>query len=342
MTTARSTADWYRSFAELEARGQSEIFEEWALGVASDPEVLAAIDELPLQKRQPNLIFAVARLLGVPELRAPEAGYRAFRDWLLENWAAVAREATERRTQTNEPRRCAALLPALGAIPGPLALLELGASAGLCLNPDRYSYRYGDGAWLHPASGPSTVAIETEAGGPLPVPAAMPDIAWRAGVDLEPLDVRDPDDVRWLETLVWPEQEERLRRIRAAVDLVRADPPILVKGNAIVELEALAAARPADTTLVIVTSAMLVYLPYLERMRLVELIRSLDARWVSLDGVGVLPDVDARLERIGAAVPGRFTLSVDGEPLADVGPHGQFVEWFAAPVGEPASQDVGA
>src|SRR5690606_38163445 len=101
--------------------------------------------------------------------------------------------------------------------------------------------------------------------------------------------------VRWLETLVWPEQEARRQRIRAAVELVLQDPPVLVEGNAIVELEALAAARPTDARLVVVTSAMLVYLPYPERIRLVEAIRSLGAHWVSLDGVGVLPEVDARL-----------------------------------------------
>lgn len=328
MTTGHSTADWYRSFGEVEARGQSALFEEWSFGVAGDPAVLAVIDELPLQKRQPNLVFAVSRLLGAPERPYPE-----FRDWLLAHWPAVAREAGERRTQTNEPRRCAALLPALSAIAestaGPLALLELGASAGLCLYPDRYSYRYGDGEWLHPAAGPSAVAIETDARGAVPVPERLPEIAWRAGIDLQPLDVRDPEDVRWLETLVWPEQEARRQRIRAAVELVRQDPPVLVEGNAIVELEALAAARPTDARLVVVTSAMLVYLPYPERMRLVEAIRSLDAHWVSLDGVGVLSEVDARLAVLGDAVPGRFTLSVDGEPLANVGPHGQFVDWLA-------------
>ncbi len=327
MTKARSTSDWYRTFGELEARGQSAIFEEWALGVSEDPAVLALIDGLPLQKRQPNLVFAVSRLLG-----APEGDYGAFRGWLLGNWEQVAHEATRRRTQTNEPLRCAALLPALSAISGPLALLELGASAGLCLYPDRYSYRYGDGAWLHPATGPSSVALETRTRAAPPLPAALPTIVWRAGIDLDPLDVRDPDAVRWLETLVWPEQTARLQRIRAAIGLAREDPPHLVRGNAIDELGPLAAAAPRDATLVIVTSAVLVYLPYLERMRLVEQVRALDARWVSLDAVGVLPEVDAQLPD---AAPRDFTLSSDGIALARVGPHGQFVDWLAQPASGP-------
>lgn len=334
MAIERSTADRYRDFGEIEARGQSPIFEEWALGVAGDTEVVALIDELPLQKRQPNLVFAAARLLG-----AAANGYPAFRDWLLENWSAVALEAGRRMTQTNEPRRCAALLPALARLDGPLALLELGASAGLCLYPDRYSYRYGGQDWLHPDSGPSTVKIETALSGAPGevepwVPVALPDIAWRAGIDLHPLDVRDDEDVRWLETLVWPEQTERLERIRAASAIVRENPPTLIQGDALEGLEGAVTTRPAGTTLVIVTSAMLVYVPYLERMRLVDAIRALDAHWISLDGIGVLPDVDARHP---SPHRGRFTLSLDGEPLAEVGPHGQFVEWLTPATAHPAS-----
>ena len=54
-----------------------------------------------------------------------------------------------RATQTNEAGRCATLLPSLAAISAaedkPLALIEVGASAGLALFPDRYGYEYDDG-----------------------------------------------------------------------------------------------------------------------------------------------------------------------------------------------------
>ena len=78
------TADWYRRFAAQDARGASPLYEEWALALADDPEVLGLLEQLPLQKRQPNLVFGVARLLG-----APEASWLSVRTWLLENWSDV-------------------------------------------------------------------------------------------------------------------------------------------------------------------------------------------------------------------------------------------------------------
>src|SRR5690606_10739265 len=134
---AASTAERYRVFAEVEARGLSDCYEQWALGVADDAATVALIDELPPPKRQPNLVFSAARFLG-----APATDFEGFREWLAANWPEVASVCLTRSTQTNEPGRCATLLPGLAAIPGPLALIEVGASAGLCLYPDRYSYRY--------------------------------------------------------------------------------------------------------------------------------------------------------------------------------------------------------
>ncbi|WP_394769883.1 DUF2332 domain-containing protein [Lacisediminihabitans sp.] len=329
----RDTASWYRTFGEVEARGQSAIYEEWALSVSEDAPVLALIDQLPLQKRQPNLVFACSRLLG-----APEGPYAGFRDWLVHHWPSVAAETAHRSTQTNEARRCASLLPALAMIPGPLALLEVGASAGLCLYPDRYSYRYDGGEPLHPSDGPSTVLLECATNGLVPVPTRLPEIAWRAGIDLAPLDVSDAGDTLWLQTLVWPEQHERRDRLRAAIAIARLDAPRLVRGDAIDALPALAAEAPAGATLVVVASAVLVYLPAPERMRFVETVRALGVDWVSLEGVGGLPAVQAAIPADGGP-PGRFVLALNERPLAWTGPHGQSLDWFAGE--SPTAIDAG-
>lgn len=319
------TARWYRSFGELEAHGNSPIFEGWALGVATDDDVLDLLETLPMQKRQPNLVFACARLMG-----APLEPYLVFRRSLLDNWNAVADEALARSTQTNEPRRCATLLPALSRIPGPLALLEVGASAGLCLYPDRYSYRYDDGVILDPVDGRSSVLLECATNGAVPIPSALPEIVWRAGLDTNPLDVRRDDDVRWLETLIWPEQYERRQRIGAAVEIARADPPLLVRGDAIDGLAALVDRSPDDATLVIVVSAVLVYLVAADRARFVDRVTATGADWISLEGYGALPAVSAALpgEAAEGDGKGRFLLALNQEPLAWTGPHGQFLHWL--------------
>jgi hypothetical protein len=323
------TSDWYARFAD-EAHNESALYEAWARGVMVDAAVLDLLDQLPRPKRQPVLIFAVSRLLG-----APEADYPEWREWLLSNWDRVRNEALKRSTQTNEPRRAAALVPLLAGIPGPIALLEVGASAGLCLYPDRYSYLI-DGTPLNPVAGPSTVLVEVTTAGepPAPLPWVLPSIVWRGGVDLAPLDVHNTNDMHWLETLVWPEQHTRRDRIRAAINIARADSPHLTRGDAVNDLAALAATAAAaapDATLVVVTAGVLVYLSVAERAAFVAAVQALDVRWISLEGPTVLPDVAALLPEGPSPAAAPFVLALDGVPVAYCAPHGHVLHWIAHP-----------
>ena len=198
----------YTAFAVDEARGASEIYERLSLAVAASPELLAFIASLPAERRQPNLFLAaVKHLCGVPE----------DADQLI---AVVRREHSSirgvmlsRTTQTNEPARCSVLLPLFARLPQPLALLEVGASAGLCLLPDRYGYDYGERRIEPPDQ--SAPVFDCKANDAVPLPVKLPRIVWRLGLDLNPVDLSSEDQVQWLEALVWPGQEQRAQRLRA-------------------------------------------------------------------------------------------------------------------------------
>lgn len=315
------TVERYARFARDEAPGRSALYAAWAHGVAGDAEVARILSRIPATRRQPPLVFAVSRMLG-----APEAGYAAWAAWVRAHDEQLVAEASTRRLQTNEPQRCAALLPALAGVDGPVALLEVGASAGLCLYPDCYSYRYRGSAGvvaLDPDTGPSTVVLECDAQGDPPL--RLPHVVWRAGIDLHPLDAADPADRRFLTSLVWPGEDGRAERIGAALDIVAADPPMLVTGDATEPevLRGLAARAPEGATLVVTTPGVLPHIARDGRERLIATIRDLDAVWITIDPPALH----------GGRHPGSedgFVLARDGEPLATVDPLGGFVRWRAS------------
>lgn len=315
-------AEVYRRFAVREAHGESSVYEEWALCVADDPEMLARIGSLPARMRQPNLLFAAARFLG-----APEDTWAALRPWLLDAWERVRGTVLTRSTQTNEAARCAVLLPVLSRLDGPLALLEVGASAGLCLYPDHYSYRYevadhGTVA-LDPSGGPSAVRIPCRIDRSS-VPERLPEVAWRAGVDLDPIDPADPDGRRWLRTLVWPGQDDRRRRLDAALDIAAAERAPILQGDLVEATTRMIDAVPAGMHVVVFYSSVLVYVDGARRERFVDEMRALEhVTWISNEGEHVLGRVAERLPRPS---DGRTVLSVDEVPVAFVGPHGQSYE----------------
>jgi hypothetical protein len=186
----------YGDFAGA-ASGQSACFEQWATEVSGDQDVLRWLADLPEDKQQPNLVFAAARWHGVP---APGA-YQALRDALINDKGAIRSTIMKRSTQTNEVGRLATLMPAFATVASerqPLALLEVGASAGLCLYPDRYDYDWRPVGRLTGSGGPE---LRCDVTGPMPLPIAPLDVRWRGGIDLSPLDLTDDDAVAWLSIL---------------------------------------------------------------------------------------------------------------------------------------------
>lgn len=304
----------YAEFAETEAHGVSPLYERLGAAVSQDDEVLALLGTLPPAKWQPQLLFGVVRFLG-----GPVADPAACHDFIVRNWPAIAAQMTARATQTNEAGRCAVLLPVLAALAQPLALIEVGASAGLCLYPDRYAYRYGE----HLLGGQGPV-LDCTVTGTTP-PDRLPEVVWRAGIDLNPLDVTEPADVAWLDALIWPEHQHRRDRLRAAAAVAAADPPLLVRGDLNDALPALAAQAPPGATLVVFHTSVLYQVPAPQQATFVELVRDLPGHWLSNDSADLLPAGTAPPPPDGAAYN---LLALDGRPLAWTRSHGQAMTWF--------------
>jgi hypothetical protein len=348
---ARRARTWER-FAEAVAE-RSPLYARLARGVAGDLEVdglLRAVPSPPLA--HPTLLLAAVHdllLAGVaaPGLRPhypslpdaparPPAGdpWPAFRACCLEHADLLRHTIATRRTQTNEVGRSSLLLVALAEVQRdvdqPIAWLDVGASAGLSLRLDRFHHD------LRPAGvagdPDATVRLRCEATGSPPAPA-LPDLAWRAGLDAAPVDVDDPAATRWLEACVWPEQTDRLARLRAAVAVARAHPVPLHRGDAVDDLPAVAAGAPDDAHLVVTHTWVLAYLEDARRAAFER----------TLDGLARGRDLD----RIGMEGPGALPGWPRGEPtepsrllrsrwragtrterfVADVDDHGRWLRW---------------
>jgi hypothetical protein len=234
----------------------------------------------------------------------------------------------ESAPQTNEVGRSAALAAGMLHIAArtglPLSLLELGASAGLNLQPDRYDLQLGG---TRAGDQASALAIAPEWSGP-PPPAVPLRIADRRGVDLNPLSpVTDADR---LLAYVWPDQPERLQRMRAALEIAAADPPQVDEGDAAAFTEAHARPKKGIATTVFHSIAFQYFPPDTQARIVAHMERAGAAASASA------PLAWLRYEMSDPANPAlpelRLTLwagadSGEDELLAVGHPHGRSVRW---------------
>ena len=168
-----------------------------------------------------------------------------------------------------------------------LGLTDVGCSAGLNLNVDRVGITYSNGQSLGDPSSP--VQPSSSIVGDRPIPArAMPEVVARVGVDLDPLDVTDADDARWLRACLWPDQPERAARLDAEMALAAKAPPLLLQGDAVEVMPGAFARVPADALPVVTTTWALSHFPPGSRLRFLHRLDKAAAgravAWVSVEG----------------------------------------------------------
>lgn len=211
--------------------------------------LLAAIHHELLADRAQPLAEWYPNLTDTPRRPDDDRLAPTLTAFLEERRASILDTLATRHVQTNEVGRCALLVAGVGDLGTelagrPLAHLDVGTSAGLNLLLDRVEVRYDHDDGSVQVVAPSrpgadqALALSAEVRGPLDVPPALPPIAARRGIDLQPIDLDDEPSRRWLEACVWPDQADRFARLLDAIELARTDPPEVVAGDAVDDLAA--------------------------------------------------------------------------------------------------------
>ncbi|WP_301177575.1 DUF2332 domain-containing protein [Actinomadura geliboluensis] len=216
--------------------------------------MLGTVHRLVLEGRAPELAAYYPTAGGT---RDPLLAWPAFRD-VLAGHAAEIRAGLTDPPQTNEVGRSAPLVGGLLAISAatggrPVRLLEIGASAGLNLRADHFRFRHDGGVY-----GPESPVVLPGAWRGLPPVDAPLAIVERRGCDPNPLDAASPAAQRRLLSYVWPDQAERVARLRAAFEVAARVPAEVVRAGAAEFLDGLAPVR--GTATVVWHSTMRAYL----------------------------------------------------------------------------------
>ncbi|GAA4204914.1 DUF2332 domain-containing protein [Actinocatenispora rupis] len=341
------TVDLARRFSYGEQEfATSPLYQRLSGIVAADDRLLAIAAHCRAGQQPTNLVFAAVHylLLGADDAPGLAGWYPSlggtrtpddpaltgeFTDFCLAYREELTALVARRLVQTNVVKRSAALRVGLAAIdePGPVTLLEVGASGGIHLAFDAYRCRIGD-TDLGPADSP--VVITTEWRSTRPVPTRIPLVGDRLGVDLNPIDLADETERRWLRALVWPENLPQYGLLTAATAVVADRRPRIVAGDAVTVLPTLDAVLPTDRPLVVWHAATRAHVPAERRAAFDAAVQALGRRrplyTVSLETPEDAADWHARhglcyaLELRASGAPARRIAAVDGhanwiEPL---------------------------
>ena len=320
--------------------------------IANDRSLHTLLGHAPVTQQQPVLLLATIHFLLLaepnhalaewypnitvdardpldPALAATLAGF------VHERSPAVLELLGTRRVQTNEVGRCALFLPPMATVAadvGPIAHIDIGSSAGLTLLMPYFAYRYDEG----PIIGQGQLRLDCGTRGRGTAPARIPTIASAQGVDINPLDLTDPTDARWLQACCWPDQTDRFRRLSAAVDVAHQHPPRVRNGDAVELVGELVEQASRAGHPVITTSWVLNYLDPPHRRRFVEDLDELgadtDLSWVIAESPDQTPELPHPADLAGEYITALTLVTWRAgtkhvRPLATCHPHGYWLHW---------------
>lgn len=369
---------WFRRLAKTSWSDGAPLYGRICEDLADDEYALELLGSAPVRQRRPVLLFAIVQNLLLEEVTHPLADYfpsvawtrgrrkkeptsvasDLFIDLCKRYESRIRSELVTRSTQTNEVGRLSAIRPGLlaiaQAVDEPIALIDLGSSAGLALRLDRYRYRcHGPhlDAVEYRNNADSEVVVDCEVRRGLP-PEGMPHLAWAAGIDASPVDIDDESARRWLLACQWSDHVDRFIRLHAALDeavrTVRR--PKVRKGDLLEVIDEVAADAPREAHLVFTHTWVATYLSPQGRERLRHSIERVSktrpVSWLFAENPVEVPDLGIPLgpsfdRSATALVAITCDKGVMSEPrrIADTHHHGRWLDWWGLASGRESATD---
>lgn len=341
--------DYWSMFAAEAARIGSPLYSMLALRIRDDERLRHIAAHARPGQPQANLILAAVHYLLLdgqshplarhypnlhPEAEPEGDAFALFRAFCLEHEAELTSLVSRRITNTNEVARCTSLYPAFDHIAREagtaLHMIEIGPSAGLNLNWNHYAYRFmrGGNVVLERAPPDALLSLSTELrGGFTPVlSSALPTVVSKVGLELNPVNLLNPEDRLWLRALIFPELAPRFARLEGAISTALAHPVSIRFGDALDLVAPTVRALPPSGTPVLYHSFVTYQFSTEMRERFDHTIRELSAQ---------RPIYRVAVEWVANEHP--LTISryengrVEAVVLADCNPHGAWLEWRHEP-----------
>ncbi|MEO0341162.1 MAG: DUF2332 domain-containing protein [Bacteroidota bacterium] len=232
--------------AEQECKDVSPLYYYLSQNITQDDRLLAIAQKAKYRQPIPNLFLGAVHYLlfehkdhdlakFYPSIHPGAIAlppFELFRSFCLAHQAAIEALLRTKIVQTNAINRCAYLMPIFSQLAGSKAwtIIDIGASAGLNLNFDLYTYQYNGG---DDVENPTVIISSKIKDGEMPNWTSEINIKQRIGIDQNPIDLKDPSQANWLKALIWADQTKRFQRLEKAIAMQLEHPITLFKEDRI-------------------------------------------------------------------------------------------------------------
>ncbi|PKR76768.1 DUF2332 domain-containing protein [Halalkalibacillus sediminis] len=332
-------ANRFQRFAVDEAVGSCELYKELSFQIAEDEEILEMCTYAQKGQPAPNLLFGAVHYLqlkgnshGLKEFyqslvdnpQPPKEAFPYFKDFCQKHRNEIISLLETKLVQTNEVRRCAYLYPAFcyihEKVKRPLALIEIGTSAGLQLLFDHYQYSYETEEVFGDRKSDVFVTSEVRSEQPPFLYDTPPPVSYRFGLDLHINDLSDPEDELWLKALIWPDHSHRRDLFENASEYVKSNPLNLIEGDGVALLPGIVEQIPQESVICVFHTHVANQIPDEGKAQLVQTIDYIGEKRDIFHLYNNMYDAELHLDYI---VGGDKTT----ETIGQTNGHGRWFEW---------------